>query len=94
MDGDLVDEISKSLLIRVLELEFVVVGKESEEVQGGQHLSAIVGVLDVLHERRKEVAMCKVGRKSCMEAGGGYGEGSSDSFAPQGYYVLLVVRVG
>ena len=38
--------------------------------------------------------MCKVGRKSCMEAGGGYGEGSSDSFAPQGYYVLLVVRVG
>lgn len=37
--------------------------------------------------------MCKVGRKSCVEAGGGYGEGSSDSFAPQGYCVLLVVRI-
>lgn len=94
LDDCIVYEVVQSQSVRVLKLEFVVVGKETKEVQRGQHLSAIISVLYVLHERRKEVTMRKVGRKSCMEAGGGYGEGSSDSFAPQGYYVLLVVRTG
>ena len=93
-DNGIIHEVVQPQPVRVLEFELVVIGKEAEEVHGGQHLCAIVGVLDVLHERRKEITVCEVGWQSRVKASRGYGESGSDSFASQGYCVLSVLAGG
>jgi hypothetical protein len=46
-DG-VVDKVVKPQPIRILKLEFVVVGEEAKEVEGGEDLGTVVAILNVL----------------------------------------------
>jgi hypothetical protein len=84
----IVDEIVESKSIRVLELKFVVIGQETKEVECWHNVGIVLAVLDILHERRKQIAVREVRRQCCVKASSCDGEGGADGLESHGNYVL------